>query len=497
MCGIVGIMNPYGSFSWKIKDAFTEMLYADAIRGKDSTGVFTVKHNEVDWIKAAVPPWKFFSMEKVPDFFRDIDRAKFIVGHNRAASKGSVSNKNAHPFQVKHICGVHNGTLWGTHDLEVDNTIEVDSEMVFTAIAKEGITKVSPKLRGSYSLAWYNQETKNMNFLRNTERPMFFLWTKTPELIFFGSELGLLEWAAKRNKYEISHSLETEPHTIYKFKDGATKPTILKVKAYEPKTYGGVMSWPHQRHNSIIPYNDGENIADAVEVEDVVPVERKEIPQAVAQVFPFPKSKPPANVPKPQKDASYRNWLAALATQWKKGSYIEFSIHDWGDRCQGGFLPVVGKHPRWPEEVFIKGNYNGTEEALLATKYLMRGKITQIAVLKHKNQVLIQVSEVRHTENLDPLQEKKGPQKEDSGHNGLWICSDCGYRKMPPEKPFIREIEGLTEYVCKECLEQEAEDCTRQGGCHCETEKEFCIFYNDGDSAVCKEVGKEERPTLQ
>ena len=55
MCGIIGLMNPSGYLKPGLKDAFTQMLFADAIRGKDSTGVLLVRDNKIDWKKAAAP----------------------------------------------------------------------------------------------------------------------------------------------------------------------------------------------------------------------------------------------------------------------------------------------------------------------------------------------------------------------------------------------------------------------------------------------------------
>ena len=55
MCGIVGIISKQTSgFRHKDTDLFKQMLYADALRGFDSTGIFGVnKYGNLKMIKAA------------------------------------------------------------------------------------------------------------------------------------------------------------------------------------------------------------------------------------------------------------------------------------------------------------------------------------------------------------------------------------------------------------------------------------------------------------
>lgn len=486
MCGIVGLINPGRVFNWKIKDAFCEMLYADAVRGRDSTGVLFVKENTTDWRKAAVAPMEFFGMEGVMSFLRKADEQHFIVGHNRAASKGKVNNENAHPFDIDHIVGVHNGTIWSTHSLKPEKDMEVDSEMVFNAIAKEGIKAVSSKLQGSYSLVWYNRDTKNLNFLRNSERPMFLAWTQAPELVFFGSELALLEWVAKRNKFSIVRSMETTPHHVYKFKEGAAKPTVMKVDEYKSPVYsGGYQNWRHVR-------------ADNDEVDDFynVGIPKRQpvlmlpdLKQEVGSpVYPFPqgKKKTPTGV-----NAAYRTWLATLLTQWKVGNILEFSVFDFGDKCEKGqFYPITGQHTRWPEEVVVKGNFNGTEESLMKTKNLMRGTIKQVALMKHEDKVLIQVSDVAHTGVPDPLLEKKTQEEKfkethaKSTYRGRFACAECGGTFGPGVEATSVVEDGITTFVCPGCMDQPKKEksimCTKEGECKCGVDIEYCVYYQDG-----------------
>ena len=90
------------------------MLWLDALRGFDSTGMFCVNNQgNIYWAKEASNPGKFLPQAEVKDILNIAFRnGKMLVGHNRKATKGSVTDDNAHPFIEENIILVHNGTIF-------------------------------------------------------------------------------------------------------------------------------------------------------------------------------------------------------------------------------------------------------------------------------------------------------------------------------------------------------------------------------------------------
>ena len=60
-----------------------------------------------------------------------------VMGHTRKASAGAVSKANAHPFRIKHIVGMHNGSVTNYRDLNTTHkrSCDVDSEHIFHHLA--------------------------------------------------------------------------------------------------------------------------------------------------------------------------------------------------------------------------------------------------------------------------------------------------------------------------------------------------------------------------
>ena len=71
MCGIIAMISKdkFG-FEYKSKTIFQQMLYANALRGQDSTGVFGInKHGNLKMVKSAQPAASFLATKTAP--YRD------------------------------------------------------------------------------------------------------------------------------------------------------------------------------------------------------------------------------------------------------------------------------------------------------------------------------------------------------------------------------------------------------------------------------------------
>lgn len=271
MCGIVGIVSgrTFGVTQNEV-DAFSKMLYVDTFRGWDSTGVFsTDKYSNVQIHKAALAGPDFLRTKEYNKFIKDAaHEALVLVGHNRAATRGTVKDANAHPFWVDdNIILVQNGTYYGSHS-HIKKT-EVDTEAVAHLIAEhEDELEAINKVDAAYVLVWYNVKKRTLNLVRNNERPLYITRSEA-NTIFFASECETLDWVAAKNSIKFKEApYLMAPHTLVKIafdEDGdytldnievPPKPVALTVVKNENKHYGYPFRHGYQ------DANDGENIWD-------------------------------------------------------------------------------------------------------------------------------------------------------------------------------------------------------------------------------------------
>lgn len=215
MCGLVCLISKLPSkFTKQDINLFTNLLIADTIRGKDSTGVFGItEKNNLDLLKAKQPGYNFTEQKSYKDFEdKALFRYKIMVGHNRSATKGTITDENSHPFIKDHICLVHNGTLYQHRHLA---NVDVDSEAITHALVDKKPEDLIPELNGAFALIWYNALEKKLYLTRNKERPLWII--QTPSIDVIGSEPGMLEWLYNRtyNKQAEAKYFETEKLISY------------------------------------------------------------------------------------------------------------------------------------------------------------------------------------------------------------------------------------------------------------------------------------------
>jgi len=148
MCGIVGmIAKKQAGFSYSEVAAFKDALLIDSLRGEDSTGVFSVMRNKtVNAIKVATHPLHLYQCTDWTSLeSKIVQHGRFVVGHNRSATKGAIKTENAHPFHEGKIILVHNGTLRGDHKELAD--VEVDSHAICHALNEKPPEEVIKELK--------------------------------------------------------------------------------------------------------------------------------------------------------------------------------------------------------------------------------------------------------------------------------------------------------------------------------------------------------------
>lgn len=225
MCGIITAVSKYaGGFSAGALKAFEDLLYMDVLRGPDSTGVVLVdKFGEVTIAKAAVPAY-WLQWDK--DYDKKINthaykEGKILIGHNRKATVGKVTDENAHPFVVKdELVLVHNGSLTSHKHL---GNADVDSNAIAMYIHeywKEDATpevyaKMFQHIGGAYALVWYDLRFGKMYVVRNNQRPLFI--AETAAEFFLGSEKEMLLAGLSRNNLVAKTCVAIEANKLYTF----------------------------------------------------------------------------------------------------------------------------------------------------------------------------------------------------------------------------------------------------------------------------------------
>ena len=263
MCGHVGVA---GRIHKAESDIFQDMLYCDALRGMDATGVGRVgAGRSITIFKNSLPSYELMGYKAFDNIAAP--GARVLIGHNRSATVGNRDNKhNAHPFEHGDILGAHNGTL--PYDsrtkLEKHNDFGTDSEALFYNIARNGIEETIPKIWGAWALVYYDARDNTINFLRNDQRTLFYVLSEDKKTLLWSSEVGLLHWITSRRNYKVDKPrLLTEdtlkywtvPEPDQTFGEpamlkinGRSAPTAVSVQPGRPYGYtGGGESWHSQK----------------------------------------------------------------------------------------------------------------------------------------------------------------------------------------------------------------------------------------------------------
>jgi hypothetical protein len=255
MCGIVGLYGDTTHINSKDKKEFLlQALVVDSLRGNDSTGLACLPR------KAGVFPQIQKRALSGPDFVQTKGAIRLVekmpdstgyIGHNRSKTRGDVEDDTAHPFQYKHITLVHNGTVYNSDKLikgkcEADNP--VDSAQVAWAFSVCEADEVLPIMSGPFSLVWWDSRDATLHFARNEEKPMYWGVDLVGKMMYYASELRMLNWLLERNNIKIKPQCKfTAPGQHYIFKnpgnveDYTIRP-FLKAASKNPKA-GGSGNW--------------------------------------------------------------------------------------------------------------------------------------------------------------------------------------------------------------------------------------------------------------
>lgn len=246
MCGIVGVvLKTDKGFLKQTEDSFYQMLYADALRGDDSTGIISVETDTTFHIskEASHPAWFIPLYDSSPVGKAMWSGGKALIGHNRKKTMGSIDDDSAHPFVVNNeFAMVHNGTLYN-HQALAKTTVDSEALTIHLAKAFENedyvadVEEALGDVYGAYAVAMYDQRHHAVRLLRNKDRPLCYI--EMDNAWYFASEAGMLLWILSRNGYDMSkNKIQFIPeHTLISFdldKNTLTEEVLVPKKPYTP-----------------------------------------------------------------------------------------------------------------------------------------------------------------------------------------------------------------------------------------------------------------------
>ena len=241
MCGIVSLFSGEKAYIRDVHNAFSQMISSNTLRGVHSTGLVYGGLFEAEVYKKAVPGHDFVDLPVVDRVLTSYEDHSFLIGHNRAATRGSVTARNAHPFEHGHITGVHNGTLTTYKSLVSgqDPMYSVDSEYIFRGLSDRGAAELIPMINGAFNLLWYDASTDCVHMIRNEQRPYYFAKIKDKKLLFGASEMAMMQWILNRNGLQIEDVIVPDVMTEYVFDMSGDifAPTEIKHDEYEIPIY--------------------------------------------------------------------------------------------------------------------------------------------------------------------------------------------------------------------------------------------------------------------
>lgn len=195
MCGLLGFATD-GKHNLSpdlVTFILTLLMQKNDLRGGDSFGIAVVRpetpagtvpyrlYKQVGTIAQHVrsKPW----MDAMQDVYEAVDKGErlVVIGHNRKATTGANTSRNAHPFQFgKHdrdkgafVLGAHNGIVsnWQKYKegWKITRDIEVDSEVIFRGMQQQPADKTIGQLMNNAAMALtFMEDLDSVKFFRGS-----------------------------------------------------------------------------------------------------------------------------------------------------------------------------------------------------------------------------------------------------------------------------------------------------------------------------------------
>jgi len=145
MCGLYGAIGE----RWSVP-IIRALAMANRERGTDSIGFFDSRGRICKRANDAIDALR---EKKVSNWLvKSADKSWFIAGHNRAATKGDIVQRNAHPFTYGKYIGSHNGIVCAPASYVVDSMYLIDLLNIFNGDYQTAFANVS----GLWTLTWFD-----------------------------------------------------------------------------------------------------------------------------------------------------------------------------------------------------------------------------------------------------------------------------------------------------------------------------------------------------
>lgn len=377
MCGLVGTC---GFLDRRDLDAFKDLLWIDAVRGQDNTGAASVlydKSDEYNLCKVTGAVNELFDKKSFDKVVQP--NVSFLMGHNRSKTLGTVAAKNAHPFVFDNVIGAHNGTLtWASKGrMKDDLKFETDSEALFNDINEFGVEETIKKMDGAWALTWYDRKQKQINFLRNKERPLFYVLDDSNSTLYWASEHTMLYMVLNRHQIPFTGKVKEVPENTWvrwQLNDKSNvvldKPVHRHLAATPWTSSLHIHNSNQHNHTPIAHWRNRERLQQQQEVKKIFHQQNGNhslIEPGIISIIPFRDQKPDL-----MKDINVK--LAELRHKGKldldlyhrpsRNSKGFYKLYDGNYAFQAKFekmmeegCVICGDHPVWTEPVkFLKDN---------------------------------------------------------------------------------------------------------------------------------------------
>ena len=297
MCGINAIFSKRDRITEEDLIRFEFLFASTEERGTDAAGLCWDNGHEIRYYKGNLQATDLLRKIKEGNIITKDTIGKWAFGHARWATDGTPdNNKNNHPVisRDKRVALVHNGILSMNRLENYKYKGEVDTEVLVSYIATNGIKEALKKVRGSAAIICFYDDTYNPEYSENR----LYLWKhsspavvcETDTAYFVGSTATLLASAVgTAGKKEMTHLTE---HMLYELTAEGLTPIELISPDYSSYTTGyGVTGHDYddtEYWDSFIqrttPVSDSI-ITDTGTSQDIIPVRTEEPKTCVGLPF--------------------------------------------------------------------------------------------------------------------------------------------------------------------------------------------------------------------
>lgn len=259
MCGLYGIASQ--SINNTGKGIFEDLTIVSNLRGRHGAGVVSVHGDgNMRGVKSLYSGCDLLDMAAFKSLMGEA-KTRILLGHTRYPTAGAADDTaNVHPHFMENITGVHNGTLTHVKNARYDGKAS-DSFQFYNHASEVGFKEALASARGAYCFIFIDHKERTLNFIRNHERPLWFvkhLWDKDGQSLLWASEKEMLEFVLKRRKMEVGaeyvelpiNQLWTLPYEIKRGDDFEVEVGVTSGDNFwrhVPRNVGGEREWPFRK----------------------------------------------------------------------------------------------------------------------------------------------------------------------------------------------------------------------------------------------------------